>query len=109
MCIICYTLQTVEDMGINFSRVERRFIVQPHTSHHPYSTTPVQNLKLPPPVQSPHRAKGQRQIKSDFTPGGAGLAVLDRCMQHMASAHLIAESMIKMEGKEKYKKCMFYE
>ena len=108
-------LQAMENMGINLSTIEGSFIPQPHTSKIPYSSTPVNNLNLPPPIQALHRTKRNGKIRSDITPKsefparGSTLAVLDRCMQHMASAHLIAEDMIKMEGKAKYKKCKFYE
>ena len=107
---------------------------QPHTSSDYYASTPVYSLRNPrvhpdphpgesrnphPRTHTPvyyisnhhqragklHRTEGQREILNDFTPrGGAGVDVLDRCMQHMACAHLIAESMIKMQGKSTMKK-----
>ena len=107
---------------------------QPHTSSDCYASTPVYSLRNPrvhpdphpgenhnphPRAHTPvyyisnhypragklHRTEGQREILNDFTPrGGAGVDVLDRCMQHMACAHLIAESMIKMQGKSTMKK-----
>ena len=106
----------------------------PHTSSDYYQSTPVYSLrnprvhpdphpqvihKLQPRTRTPvyyignhhlrggklHRTEGQREILNDFTPdGAASQAVLDRCMQHMACAHIIAESMIKMQGKSTLKK-----
>ena len=107
---------------------------QPHTSRDYFESTPVYSLRSPrvhpnphpqeshnlhPRAHTPvyyigsqhpragklHRTEGQREILNDFTPSGAASqAVLDRCMQHMACAHLIAESMIKMQGKSTMKK-----
>ena len=82
--------------------------LQPRDNHNPHTRThtPVYYIgnhhlragKL-------HRTEGQREILNDFTPdGAASQTVLDRCMQHMACAHIIAESMIKMQGKSTMKK-----
>ena len=80
----------------------------PGASHNSYprAHTPVYYISdHHPRAGKLHRTEGQREILNDFTPrGGAGGNVLDRCMQHMACAHLIAESMIKMQGKSTMKK-----
>ena len=74
---------------------------------HPRAHTPVYYISSHHPRAGRlHRTEVEREILNDFTPrGGAdSQAVLDRCMQHMACAHLIAESMIKMQGKSTTKK-----